>query len=315
MNKQVKQSIILSLALLLAIVQGAQAQESIVQGAQAQEFITVYADNDTQTNWAEFNGQEVSSFTIHNRILYKDGKWNTLCLPFDLTIAGSVLNGADVRTLSSSSFKSSTGELTLNFTPALDETGAVTIKAGVPYIISWAEDSDLETLNFGTDAVTLNTTLHHVATDWVDFVGTYSPCDITTEDKSVLYLGDDNTLYYPSSAMTIGLCRAYFRLKKGLTAGETTSGNPNHPIKSFVLNFGDDADGIHSPTPVRLSSGPKSDPSRDGVERAGAWYDLSGRKISPSSARSNGTLDTSRILTHQWPRGIYINDGKKVVIK
>ena len=304
MNKQVKQSIILSLALLLAIVQGAQAQESI----------TVYADNDYQTNWAEYNGQKVSSFTIHKRILYKDGKWNTLCLPFDLPIAGSVLNGADVRTLSSSSFESSTGELTLNFTPALDETGAVTkIEAGVPYIVRWAEDSDLETLNFGT--VTLNTTLHHVATDWVDFVGTYSPCDITTEDKSVLYLGDDNTLYYPSTAMTIGLCRAYFRLKEGLAAGETTSGNPTHPIKSFVLNFGDDADGIHSPTPVRLSSGPKSDPSRDGVERAGAWYDLSGRRVSPSSARSNGTLDTSRILTHQWPRGIYINDGKKVVIK
>ena len=112
MNKQVKQSIILSLALLLAIVQGAQAQESI----------SVYANNDNHTNWTEYNGQTVSSFTIHNRTLYKDGKWNTLCLPFDLTIAGSVLNGADVRTLSSSSFNSNTGELTLNFTPSPDET-------------------------------------------------------------------------------------------------------------------------------------------------------------------------------------------------
>ena len=112
MNKQVKQSIILSLALLLAIVQGAQAQESI----------SVYANNDNHSNWTEYNGQTVSSFTIHNRTLYKDGKWNTLCLPFDLTIAGSVLNGADVRTLSSSSFNSNTGELTLNFTPSPDET-------------------------------------------------------------------------------------------------------------------------------------------------------------------------------------------------
>ena len=112
MNKQVKQSIILSLALLLAIVQGAQAQESI----------SVYANNDNHTNWTEYNGQTVSSFTIHNRTLYKDGKWNTLCLPFDLTIAGSVLNGADVQTLSSSSFNSNTGELTLNFTPSPDET-------------------------------------------------------------------------------------------------------------------------------------------------------------------------------------------------
>jgi len=49
--------------------------------------------------------------------------------------------------------------------------------------------------------------------------------------------------------------------------------------------------GIERPTP---------DPSRDGGEKAGAWYDLSGRK---------GAL--SRTL----PKGIFIRDGKKVVVK
>jgi hypothetical protein len=53
----------------------------------------------------------------------------------------------------------------------------------------------------------------------------------------------------------------------------------------------DEETGIKRPTP---------DPSRDGGEKAGAWYDLSGRK---------GGL--SRTL----PKGIYIRDGKKVVVK
>ena len=58
--------------------------------------------------------------TLSGRTLYKDGRWNTLCLPFDVTISGSPLDGdgVDVRTLSSSEFNNSDGTLTLDFTPA-----------------------------------------------------------------------------------------------------------------------------------------------------------------------------------------------------
>ena len=60
--------------------------------------------------------------------------------------------------------------------------------------------------------------------------------------------------------------------------------------EAYTANFSiDDAVGIRRPTP---------DPSRDGGETAGAVYDLSGRKI-------HRTL----------PRGIYIRDGKKVVVR
>ena len=31
--------------------------------------------------------------TLTGRTLYKDGAWNTICLPFDVTISGSVLDG------------------------------------------------------------------------------------------------------------------------------------------------------------------------------------------------------------------------------
>ena len=52
---------------------------------------------------------------------------------------------------------------------------------------------------------------------------------------------------------------------------------------------------------------PTPDPSRDGGEKAGAWYDMSGRKVinTPSLGEGWGGL----------PRGIYIKDGKKVVVR
>ena len=46
----------------------------------------------------------------------------------------------------------------------------------------------------------------------VRFVGSYSPVSLDANDKSVLYLGAANTLYYPNADMTLGSCRALFRL-------------------------------------------------------------------------------------------------------
>ena len=74
----------------------------------------------------------------------------------------------------------------------------------------------------------------------VSFTGSYSPVSIAGEDRSILFLGAKNTLYYPNAAMTIKACRAYFQLNNGLTAGDPTNG-----VRTFNLNFGDgEASGI-----------------------------------------------------------------------
>ena len=57
-------------------------------------------------------------------------------------------------------------------------------------------------------------------------------------------------------------------------------------------DFDDEETGIDRPTP---------DPSRDGGERAGAWFTLDGRKI------ANGQMPTAK--------GMYINNGKIVLVK
>ena len=68
------------------------------------------ADNSTTINDA--NGY-VANVTLTGRTLYKDGAWNTICLPFDVTIAGSPLAGATARPLTSASIEGTT--LTLTF--------------------------------------------------------------------------------------------------------------------------------------------------------------------------------------------------------
>ncbi len=77
------------------------------------------------------------SVCINGRTLYKDGTWNTLCLPFDLRdFTGTLLEDAEVRTLDISSFGNTgfdetTGTLTLDFIK-IDE-----VFAGTPFIVRW----------------------------------------------------------------------------------------------------------------------------------------------------------------------------------
>jgi hypothetical protein len=122
-----------------------------------------------------------------------------------------------------------------------------------------------------------------------------------------LFLGDANTLYYPDGTN----CETF-----GLDAGDAT--DPDAPqnnyylgafrayfhvdlngganaVRSFVLNFGDSSES----TGIReIDTDPAPSPSPTGVGRS-AWYSLDGRKLDGKPTKS----------------GVYIREGKKVVIK
>ena len=223
---------------------------------------------------------------IQGRTLKKDGNWNTLCLPFNLSsteIANSVLAGADIRTLVSSSFTDR--ELTLSFS----ENNLNKIVAGTPYLIKWTKpqnyDYDPGTYDIhdpGFTGVNISTTTAtSVETDFANFKGCFSPCALTAGDQTILYLGASNTLYYPSSDVTINSFRAYFELK-GITAGPAAS-----QIKSFVLNFGDD----NEETSIKQINNTES--------ATNTYFTLDGRRLNDKPATA----------------GLYIINGKKVVIK
>jgi hypothetical protein len=225
-----------------------------------------------------YKGRKVKALMLSGRTLYADGLWNTLCLPFALSLDEIYTNfgSCTLKTLESSSFAN--GVLTLNF------TDATTIEAGKPYLIKWtSSDSDRKNPMF--NYVTINDAYEAVTTEYVDFCGFFSPVPLEANDKSILYLGADNKLYYPSADMTVGSCRALFKLN-GITAGDQSAGT-----RSFVLNFGDGetATGI-----IGIGSTRTDTDKNDGY-----WYDLQGRKLSGKPTQ----------------KGIYINHGNKVVIK
>lgn len=114
------------------------------------------------------------------------------------------------------------------------------------------------------------------------FQGTYDPITFNSTDRSVLFLGSDNKLYYPLSGASIDAFRAYFHV-----------GTPN-AVKELKLTFGEeeDATSIHNSQFIIQNEDD-------------AVYDLSGRKLNSKFKNQNSKL----------PSGIYIVNGQKVVIK
>ena len=275
--------------------------------------LTLYDDADNTSAIATAAADAIPrTVTLQGRTFYRDGTWNTLCLPFDLTLSGSQLDavGMDVRELTSSSFDSSTGTLTLSFTEGEDtyvnsldiimEMSDITaIEAGKPYLIRWGTSEGHPSTNLVNPVftdVTLKSGTTDKVTDYVTFCGTLSPESIyeVGTAKHNLYLASGNTLYYPTASdFKVNSCRAWFQLN-GLTAGEPTGG-----VRAFRLIAGsaDDssASGICPPSPLKgehLTSPPSGG-------RGACWYTLDGRRLDGQPTA----------------RGIYINNGKKVVIK
>ena len=222
---------------------------------------------------------------LQGRTLYVDKSWNTLCLPFavsddddtdGVSFTDTPLEGAIVKAMDNSSFAN--GTLTLNFVDAMS------IDAGKPYIVKWETiGSPIENPVFKNIHIT-STEPTDVTGNAVTFHGIYSPYSTGGEDKTMLYLGAGDTLYYPQTDITIGAFRAFFKLNNDLVCGASSSAG----INKFVLNFGDGANSIEEISNLKSQT---SNPT--------LWYMLDGRKLS--------SMPTSK--------GIYINNGKKVVIK
>ena len=239
------------------------------------------ADNSTTISNA--NGY-VANVTLAARTLYKDGKWNTLCLPFSVTLSGSPLNGAVARPLTAASIDGSTLKLTFG-------DAVTTLKAGTPYIIKWTkaddyvDDNEHNIVSPVFSGVTIDKTDRSYdngisGDNRVRFLGTYKSTTFDAEDKSILLLGGENKLYYPAAGAGIGSCRAYFKIGDGAQLARS--------LTSFSIDFGegDNATGI-----INVSAETRNN--------ADGWYSLDGRKLSGKPTA----------------KGLYIVNGKKVIVK
>lgn len=233
------------------------------------------------TMHAESTEEGPINVLISGRTLYKDGYWNTLCLPFDINdFNGTPLDGATVMELDTEGTYGGHqtglegGTLYLNFKTVNS------IEAGKPYIVKWVTPaSDLKNPVFYgvsiTEAVPTDVTFNGGK-----FCGTYAPTGIYNDEHTKYYLGAENKLYYPSAVgYKIKSFRAYF----DFGADEQFAG-----IRAFTLNFDE------GETTNIIATEDVESRMRDGV-----WYTLDGRRLSGKPMA----------------RGIYVNNGRKVVIK
>ena len=241
------------------------------------------------------NYDSKADVTLSDRTLYKDGKWNTLCLPFSLSAAQIAANadfaGATLMTMDvtqKNGFDTEDGTLYLWFKTA------TAIEAGVPYLVKWEKAANYEGNEASYDisnpvfeGVTIsNSTAQTVESETtgletVQMVGTYSPVSVTADDKSILFLGDANTLYYSTVDRQIRSCRAYFSVPY-------INGHAEAKAHAFALSFdGEETTGI-----LEVSA------NYNGVTDD-AWYLLDGVRLSGKPTQ----------------RGMYINKGKKILVK
>ena len=151
------------------------------------------------------------------------------------------------------------------------------ITPGVAYLLKVPTDVANPTF----EDVRISTYGFSKTTDYVDFVPTLGSTTIGTagdDASSIIFLGAGNKLYNPTAmpAQMKGF-RGYFRVHD---AGANA--------RRFNIKIDDDEDEITGVQEFESSS----------VQESASYYDLQGRKVSG-----------------QLPKGIYIVNGKKVIVK
>lgn len=159
--------------------------------------LTESDDNNNNDKTIENNNENVVMVEMSRTLT--GGIWNTLCLPFDVTMEDMKLALGEGQNIKMRTF-SSYADKVMTFAEA------TAVSAGTPFLIKL----NTTVVNPTFHAVTVkNTTAQTVTSNGVSFVGTYSPVPLNTNGTN-LFITKNNTLALPAEGMNImnGL-RAY----------------------------------------------------------------------------------------------------------
>ena len=253
----------------------------------------LYDNASNATLLSDADGKQ-TNVILTGRTLSKSGEWNTLCLPFnvDLTADGCPLAGATVKELDAeNSSLAANGKLTLKF------KDASSIEAGKPYIVKWTTTGD-NIVDPVFPGVTVNATAPTAVTfannanagGDCQFVGQYSPFSIDDNNiDEIIMLGSGSTLGYSKNPRSLRSFRCHFEIP-------TTTNAP--AMNSYVIDFGEgEQTGIISGTDFTIAT-PHSQ-GENSTAKTDSWYTLDGRKLDKKPTQ----------------KGMYIMNGRKVVIK
>ena len=153
---------------------------------------------------------------------------------------------------------------------------ASSIEAGKPYLVKVTAN----VVNPTFEGVTIANVTTTTETTNADFVPVMNPTPLTANDKTVLFVSGGNKLTYPSKTSNINGFRAYFHLK-----GDAVSN-----ASVFEMSFDDESTGI---------------------------TEIDDSQAHDVRFNSNGiyTLDGRRTEGQPTAKGIYIQNGRKVIIK
>ena len=261
--------------------------------------ITLADAADNSSAIREWNGS-VAEVTLQGRTLTKDGNWNTLCLPFSLTeeqIAASPLAGATIKTMDNTAggtrLDRGNGTLTLKFN-TVDA-----IEAGKPYIIKWDGDGTNNIVNPTFSGVTISSTTPTAVESYdhtVTFVGQYSPFSIvesgaTGSDQGnkneILLMTKGNKIGYSKNPRTLNCFRCHFYVP-------TNGGQQAHSIE---VDFGEGEATSVASMEDEFATPHSALQRRSKMEDV--YYTLDGRKLEGKPTA----------------KGMYIVNGRKVIIK
>ena len=195
------------------------------------ESITLNNDDADNSSIISFANSETIDVYLDGRTLKKNGEWNTICLPFDVTLAGSVLEGATAKTLTNATMVGS--HATLTFGDAVTK-----LEAGKPYIIKWTSGEDIVNPLFSGVTIKESTKEERTITKAggnVKFIGYFDAFDIAAGNDDIYYMTAGNKLMHTAIDRTLKACRAYFQFSEAAVAASELD---------VDIDFGDNATGI-----------------------------------------------------------------------
>lgn len=178
--------------------------------------------DESQNNTETISGNADKTVNVKLTRTLKADVWNTFCVPFDVTVAGSPLDGATIKQIASVVEK--TDGAVINF-----EDAPATLEAGKAYLVRTAKAIVNPTFN-GVTVKNVNPT-NCSGSENYQLIGIYSPLNIDASlYGNVFGINNQDKLAKVKKDTSIKGMRAYFLLANSATAAK--------------LNFGGELTGI-----------------------------------------------------------------------